>query len=377
MPANNTPFLTIFLLFLGLLRFDSFPCLEAATGKLASVPGVYVFGDSLVDAGNNNYLPISISKANYLPNGIDFPGKKASGRFCNGKNAADAIAEKFGLPLPPPYLSLKNPFKKKEKKSAAVTGVNFASGGAGIFNSSDQKFGQGIPLSYQVNDWLSIRQELMNQLPLSEAQTHLSKSIFTVVIGSNDLFDYFGSMKLRQNTNPEQYALSMVLKLKEQLKRIYDSGARRFLVIGVAQIGCIPGKRAKDTTIHECDQEANTWCSFYNEALVKMLQQLKQELQSSMTYSYFDNYKSLQDIISDPARYGFTDVTSACCGKGKLNAATPCILGASLCSDRTKYLFWDRYGHPTEAAARTFVDLMLADDSQYSSPLTLTQLVSS
>ena len=173
-----------------------------------------------------------------------------------------------------------------------------------------------------------------------------------------------------------------------------------------------------------------------------MLQQLKQELQSSITYSYFDNFKSLHDIISNPARYGtskqmvitsnenldefiprswdwkpnqtvriachdidikyylnfvlmyiyivkqnvvfffllilgFTDVTSACCGNGKLNADTPCLPITRYCSDRTKYLFWDRYGHPTEAAARTFIDLMLSDDSQYSTPLTLSQLVSS
>ncbi|CAH8279720.1 unnamed protein product [Arabidopsis lyrata] len=54
----------------------------------------------------------------------------------------------------------------------------------------------------------------------------------------------------------------------------------------------------------------------------------------------------------------------------------PCLPLAKLCSDRTKYLFWDRYGHPTEAAARTIVDLMLTDDSHYSSPITLTQLVS-
>uniref|UniRef100_A0A0D3D8Q1 Uncharacterized protein n=1 Tax=Brassica oleracea var. oleracea TaxID=109376 RepID=A0A0D3D8Q1_BRAOL len=73
---------------------------------------------------------------------------------------------------------------------------------------------------------------------------------------------------------------------------------------------------------------------------------------------------------------GFTDVTSACCGNGKLNADIPCLPIAKYCSDRTKYLFWDRYGHPTEAAARTLVDLMLSDDSQYSSPLTLAQLIS-
>uniref|UniRef100_M4F398 GDSL esterase/lipase n=1 Tax=Brassica campestris TaxID=3711 RepID=M4F398_BRACM len=140
MPTNKTPFLPIFL---GLLWFGSFAGLESTTGKLPSIPGVYIFGDSLVDAGNNNYLAISISKANYPRNGVDFPDKKATGRFSNGKNAADAIAEKFALPLPPPYLSLKVPFKEKERKSAALTGVNFASGGAGIFNGSDQKLGCG------------------------------------------------------------------------------------------------------------------------------------------------------------------------------------------------------------------------------------------
>lgn len=93
MPTNKTPSLTITSLFLGLLWFDYFPGLKAATGKLGSVPGVYVFGDSLVDAGNNNYLAFSVSKANYPHNGVDFPGKKPTGRFSNGKNAADAIGE--------------------------------------------------------------------------------------------------------------------------------------------------------------------------------------------------------------------------------------------------------------------------------------------
>ncbi|KAG2310617.1 hypothetical protein Bca4012_025121 [Brassica carinata] len=374
MPTNETPFLTIFL---GLLWFGSFTGLEATTAKLPSIPGIYVFGDSLVDAGNNNYLAISISKANYPRNGVDFPDKKATGRFSNGKNAADAIAEKFGLPLPPPYLSLKVPFKEKERQYAALTGVNFASGGAGIFNGSDQKLRQSIPLSHQVNDWLDIHKELTSQLGPSKAQIHLSKSLFFVVIGSNDLFDYFGSFKLRQRTNPQQYTQSMADKLKEQLKRVHNTGARRFLILGVAQIGCTPGQRAKNSTMHECNEDSNMWCSLYNEALVKMLQQLKQELQSSMTYTYFDNFKSVHDIITNPARYGFANVTSACCGSGDLNADSPCFPVSNLCSDRTKYLFWDRYGHPTEAAARTLVDLMLSNDSQYSSPLTFTQLVSS
>ncbi|KAL0886792.1 hypothetical protein Bca101_010775 [Brassica carinata] len=304
MPKNKTPSLAIWLLFLGLLWFDSFPGLEAAAGKLSSIPGLYVFGDSLVDAGNNNYLPISIAKANYPRNGVDFPKKKATGRFSNGKNAADVIAEKFGLSLPPPYRSLKGPLKDKKRESAALTGVNFASGGAGIFNSSDRKHGQSIPLSHQVDDWLSIHDEVTGQIRPAEAQVHLSKSLFIVVIGSNDLFDYYGSFKMREKNDPRQYTQSMADKLKEQMKRIYKTGARRFLVVGVAQIGCIPGNRDTDSDLHECDEEANRSCSLYNEALVKMLQQLKQELRNSMSYSYFDNFKSLQDINSNPARYG-------------------------------------------------------------------------
>lgn len=35
------------------------------------IPAIYVFGDSLVDSGNNNYLPIQ-SNAKFPPYGIDF-----------------------------------------------------------------------------------------------------------------------------------------------------------------------------------------------------------------------------------------------------------------------------------------------------------------
>ncbi|XP_013627494.1 PREDICTED: GDSL esterase/lipase At5g55050-like [Brassica oleracea var. oleracea] len=375
MSANNLPFLSVFLL-LSLLRFDSIPGLEAA-GKLASIPGVYVFGDSLVDAGNNNYLPFSVAKGNYPHNGIDFPKKKATGRFCNGKNFADVIAEKIGLPLPPPYLSLRGLLKWRKRESAAVTGVNFASGGAGIFDGSSQFPGQAIPLSQQLKHWLSIHKALTRKLGRSKAQIHLSKSLFVMVIGSNDLLNYIRSSQLRRKSSSQQYTQSVVDRFKAQLKTVQETGARRFLILGVAELGCMPSRREKNSTTHECNKEANMLASLYNKALIKMLQQLKEELKSSMAYSYFDMFNSVHDIVSNPTHYGFSDVTSACCGSGVLNAELPCFPVSNLCSDRTKYLFWDRYGHPTEAAARTIVNFVLSEDTQYSSPLTLTQLVSS
>ena len=55
------------------------------------VPCYFIFGDSLVDNGNNNQLN-SLAKANYLPYGIDFPGGP-TGRFSNGKTTVDVISE--------------------------------------------------------------------------------------------------------------------------------------------------------------------------------------------------------------------------------------------------------------------------------------------
>ena len=75
-----------FFFFFSLLLLIRFSFSEAQ-----KVPAIYVFGDSLVDVGNNNYLKISIVKADFPHNGVDFPGKKSTGRFSNGKNAADFI----------------------------------------------------------------------------------------------------------------------------------------------------------------------------------------------------------------------------------------------------------------------------------------------
>lgn len=52
----------------------------------------FVFGDSLVDAGNNDYL-FTLSKADSPPYGIDFKpsGGKPTGRFTNGRTISDII----------------------------------------------------------------------------------------------------------------------------------------------------------------------------------------------------------------------------------------------------------------------------------------------
>jgi hypothetical protein len=60
---------------------------------LRQVPAVYVFGDSTLDVGNNNYLPgRNVPRADRPYYGIDMPGSgKPNGRFSNGYNTADFV----------------------------------------------------------------------------------------------------------------------------------------------------------------------------------------------------------------------------------------------------------------------------------------------
>lgn len=56
---------------------------------------------------------------------------------------------------------------------------------------------------------------LAQQLGSTEAENHLSKSIFTFVIGSNDIFAYDPD---KTKLTTQQYAQSMVSTLQGQLK---------------------------------------------------------------------------------------------------------------------------------------------------------------
>lgn len=52
----------------------------------------FVFGDSLVDCGNNNYLATT-ARADAPPYGIDYPTRQPTGRFSNGLNIPDIISK--------------------------------------------------------------------------------------------------------------------------------------------------------------------------------------------------------------------------------------------------------------------------------------------
>ena len=67
------------------------PAAVRPAGAAPQVPCYFIFGDSLVDNGNNN-LMVSMARANYPPYGIDFAGGP-SGRFSNGLTTVDVLGK--------------------------------------------------------------------------------------------------------------------------------------------------------------------------------------------------------------------------------------------------------------------------------------------
>lgn len=65
--------------------------LAALTAQAEAGRAFFVFGDSLVDNGNNNYLATT-ARADSYPYGIDFPTHRPTGRFSNGLNIPDYIS---------------------------------------------------------------------------------------------------------------------------------------------------------------------------------------------------------------------------------------------------------------------------------------------
>lgn len=67
-----------------------------AANATRNAPAILVFGDSIVDPGNNNAIFTPI-KCNFPPYGQNFPQNLATGRFSNGRIPSDIIGKTVPL----------------------------------------------------------------------------------------------------------------------------------------------------------------------------------------------------------------------------------------------------------------------------------------
>ncbi|XP_057435084.1 GDSL esterase/lipase EXL3-like [Lotus japonicus] len=314
-----------------------------------TIPGLIIFGDSIVDTGSNNGLQ-TVAKCNFLPYGKDFQGgNHPTGRFSNGKVPTDFIAEELGMKgLIPSYWSpsfqLDNHF----------TGVNFASGGSG-YDPLSAKIQSVIPLSKQLNQFKEYVKKLKGKYGEEKTNFILSKSLFIVVASSNDIANSYYATGIRKL----QYDIGSYSDFLSQLassfvKEIYGLGARRIGVFGAPPVGCLPFMRTLFGGIERnCLQEIDLASKLFNAKLSTEMEYLNQNLPQGKVV-YIDVYDPLIHIIENPTDYGFEVVDRGCCGTGTIEVSVLCNQLEQICRDDSKSVFWDSF-HPTERTYQILV----------------------
>ncbi|KAH7292511.1 hypothetical protein KP509_29G071800 [Ceratopteris richardii] len=320
------------------------PWNQQSNHRMSYYPAIFIFGDSLSDVGNNNNL-VTLAKATRLPYGRDFPGGKPTGRFSNGLIGPDFLAEYIGLPTPPPFLSAGNNI---------LQGVCFASGSAGILNSSGNIYGEHIPLTKQVTYFANVRQELQARLGEEGTKDLLGKSLFYFNFGSNDyVTNYFltnGRVPslLQAQYTPSQFQDLLLSNFALRIEELYAMGARKMAIFGLSALGCLPFQRLiRNGSPTTCVESINEIVRSYNVALLNHVHAL-QAAHPDAVFTYLDSYRLIDSIIRQPSAYGLENVYAGCCGSGRFNGLPTCSVPRSynVCEDASKYLFWD-FVHPT------------------------------
>ncbi|KAG0548723.1 hypothetical protein BDA96_01G191500 [Sorghum bicolor] len=347
-------------------------------------PALYMFGDSQLDVGNNNYVLTSqlLFKANHPRYGVDYPGGVATGRFSNGRNLADFIAASLGVATSPPaYRSISN---DTGNSSIFLKGVNFAYGGAGVSDLRDENhrsydfilFGRNGLREQIERDYSSVHAQLVRQLGQTEASAHLANSIFVIAVGGTDIVERFlldpaYRERIRSDQEYQQYvARSLAAAFNAHLS-LYQMGMRKVFVVGTGPLGCYPAVRlpqSSDTT--PCRDEVNSLSAQYNAAVVDRLRRAAAG-SSELRYSFFDQYAVLQRYLQEPEANGYGDVKEACCEV--TDAAPVCNSMSSLCPNRTDHMFWDGV-HLTEITTQKLMAIAFDGSAPVVSPVNLKEL---
>ncbi|XP_061367747.1 GDSL esterase/lipase EXL3-like [Gastrolobium bilobum] len=319
-----------------------------------TVPALIVFGDSIVDPGNNNYIS-TIVKCNFPPYGRDFAGgNRPTGRFSNGLVPSDIIAAKFGVKkILPAYLD------PNLQVQDLLTGVSFASGGAG-YDPLTSQIASVISLSDQLDMFREYKKKIREAVGEERMTIIMSKSVYIVCIGSDDIANTYTQIPIRRaEYDIPSYTDFMASQASKFLQELYGLGARRIGVIGLPPIGCVPSQRTIAGGIQRaCSDSENQAAFLFNTKLVSQMDALKKMFPETRLV-YLDIYNPLLYIIQNPAKYGFEVPDKGCCGTGNIEVSILCNrYSLNTCSNSSNYIFWDSY-HPTEEAYNVLCSMVV------------------
>ncbi|KAK6917044.1 GDSL lipase/esterase [Dillenia turbinata] len=319
---------------------------------------LYTFGDS-------NMAPQSASSGkSHMPYGIDLPYHLYHVGFSNGLSISDFLDDLLGFKPGIPYLEADD----ATKMNGSESGFNYAYGSATIRPPRGPTTGLSMEMARQVNLFEETLYRYI-ETTVENKTLYLSLALFAVSIGNNDLMHLVPRAD-HNETKFDLYLDHLMGNLTVQFKRLYELGARRFLVFNIGPLGCYPiWLTTTSDSKAKCNEDINRLVSLYNGKLADKMDYLNCELSSS-TFTIANTYKLVHEIINT-RKYGFSDVTNSCCpvqspGGFCVHMGVPCL-------DRKKTLFWDKL-HLTEAANKILVTKCYSGDGDICFPWSIRDL---
>jgi len=281
----------------------------ASVGFAAGPSGVYIFGDSLSDSGNDAHFvganPGQIVTGNsYIP---DQP--YASLQFSNGSVWAKTFTHSLGFDA--------------AGRPSWLGGGDFAFGGARVATD-----GAGLPPSLTAQAGMFLG---------STGGVAAAKALYIIEGGGNDARDAL--VVAAGAADPGAVIAAAAAAYAQSIGNIVDqlqaAGARQFIVWDVPNLGLAPAVTAQGA------------------GAAYLGSQLSQAMNGALSYrlsfeagaSIFDAYGLLDAVAADPLKYGLSNISDACAAIAGCNPS--------------KYLFWDGI-HPTSAGHELLAQGMLS-----------------
>jgi len=296
----------------------------AAPAQAAQFTGVYIFGDSLSDAGF--FRPALI--------GLGVPANVAStlGRFTTnpGPVWSEIVSQRYGV---------------APRASNDGNGNIFAQGGArvAVSSTSTPPGAAQRPVSTQVTEFLA------------RSGGADGNALYGVWAGANDIFQTLPAIS-GGTVNPAVFIPELATATIQQIARLRGAGARYIMVFNLPDLGITPQFTALGPATAGA---ATALAANFNTSLFTGLRS------SGIEVIPVDTFTLLNDVRANAAAFGFTNVTGVACGPFPTfapaggnsqfcNATNLVAQGAA-----TSYLFADGV-HPTTGAHRIVADYTIS-----------------
>ncbi|XP_021903008.1 GDSL esterase/lipase-like [Carica papaya] len=314
---------------------------------------LFVFGDSLYDPGNKQFVSNHPVPANFFPYGMTLG--RPTGRWSDGLIIPDYIAGFLGIPQVPPFL---------EKQADISHGASFAIADASVLGKDSRSLmtfaNQGRTFERNKRKW---------------TQQEREEALYLFYIGTQDYLNYTLTHSDPSFFDQENFINNVVLEIEQVLKTIYRGGGRKFAFQNLAPLGCLPVADKLFESNHECAELPTIMAALHNIKLLETLQKLVKTL-DGFQFTVFNYYDAVFLRLNSVKIYGFRK-KNACCSIRETGA---CKIkhgdegdDSKKCEKPGKYLFFDGE-HGTEKANEQMAHLMWSADPGVVGPVNLREL---